>query len=102
MDVLHDLLPYVELGFAGLCILGVPRLRTKPIPNPSAALCGCGHDLAVHDPETSKCHAQIERPHYRKDGYHNGNEYVACPCRVYTGPRPIDQVFPPRLQLPPS
>ncbi|MGW0179566.1 hypothetical protein [Nocardia sp. NPDC003345] len=52
------------------------------------ARCGCGHDLALHDRETGTCHAESSRR-----GTHGLREWVTCPCRRYTGPTPLEDVF---------
>ncbi|WP_280234968.1 hypothetical protein [Nocardia cyriacigeorgica] len=58
--------------------------------------CGCGHDLALHDRETGKCHAEISRR-----GMHGMREWLGCNCRRYTGPTPLEDVFAPPI-LPPE
>ncbi|NEW38702.1 hypothetical protein GV794_28035 [Nocardia cyriacigeorgica] len=58
--------------------------------------CGCGHDLALHDRDTGKCHAEISRR-----GMHGMREWVNCNCRRYTGPTPLEEVFAPPI-LPPE
>ncbi|WP_232839681.1 MULTISPECIES: hypothetical protein [Nocardia] len=60
------------------------------------ARCGCGHDLALHDRETGKCHAETSRK-----GMHGLREWISCNCRRYTGPIPLEEVFAPPI-LPPE
>lgn len=99
-ELLQHALPYATLGLAVLLLRG---RRAKPAPpNPNAATCGCDHDYAVHDVETGRCNAEILREHYQNHGTRNGWEWVKCPCKNYSGPKPIDTLFQPRLQLPPS
>ena len=88
----------------GLVVVGwvagrVGRRRPSGPPPPPVATCGCGHPLAQHDREASTCHAEIPRDAF-KFGRWAGHTWVRCPCRQYIGPRPIDEVFAPRL-LPP-
>lgn len=62
----------------------------------SNALCGCGHDLAVHDRDAGQCHGET----FRKIG--NGlKAWVPCNCRRYTGPIPLEEFFTPPT-LPPT
>ncbi|WP_216898880.1 hypothetical protein [Nocardia alni] len=70
------------------------RLRTRRTTAESA-LCGCGHDLALHDRENGRCHAEI----FRKTG-HGLREWAGCNCRRYTGPTPLEELFTP-TPLPP-
>lgn len=45
--------------------------------------CGCGHDLAFHDPDTGTCCTTRRR---RKYGDARARyEHVPCTCRQYTG-----------------
>jgi hypothetical protein len=76
------------------------RRRTPP-PPPMTPLCGCGHALSQHDRETSTCYAELRRDTFDRRGRWSGHSWVPCTCRQYVGPRPIDEVFAPRL-LPPS
>jgi hypothetical protein len=75
------------------------RRHTAP-PPAQTPLCGCGHTLSQHDTETSTCYAELRRDNYDKRGRWAGHSWVPCTCRRYIGPRPIDEVFQPRL-LPP-
>ncbi|WP_280452880.1 hypothetical protein [Nocardia cyriacigeorgica] len=58
--------------------------------------CGCGHDLALHDRSSGRCHAEISRR-----GMHGMREWVSCNCQRYTGPTPLEDVFAPPI-LPPE
>ncbi|WP_067817503.1 hypothetical protein [Nocardia inohanensis] len=71
------------------------RRSSKQAAQP-AALCGCGHDLALHDRESGECHTET----MRKTGY-GIKEWARCPCRRYTGPTPLEEFFAPP-PLPPS
>lgn len=62
----------------------------------ATALCGCGHDLAVHDRESNRCHGET----FRKNG-HGLKEWANCNCRRYTGPTPLEEFFVPPA-LPPT
>ncbi len=64
-------------------------------------VCGCGHGLEQHDPDTKACHAQVRRDTYNKHGDWVGDTYVACTCRQYVGPTPVEQLFNTPI-LPPS
>jgi hypothetical protein len=79
------------------------RLQRRPRTPPPAVtpLCGCGHPLSQHDRETSTCYAELRRDTFDKRGGWSGHNGVPCTCQQYVGPRPIDEVFAPRL-LPPS
>jgi hypothetical protein len=71
------------------------RDRQTAEPRP---ICTCDHPLSSHDPDTDKCHGRTnERYSDRRGGWVTD----PCPCRQYVGPRPIDQVFQPRM-LPPG
>ncbi|MEC3952299.1 hypothetical protein VMT65_04545 [Nocardia sp. CDC153] len=73
----------------------VSARRTKS-EQQSPAVCGCGHDLALHDREAGHCHAE----NYRKLG--NGLKgWARCNCQRYTGPTPLEEFFAP-TPLPPS
>ncbi|PXX64103.1 hypothetical protein DFR70_105285 [Nocardia tenerifensis] len=65
-------------------------------PKRSIAKCGCGHDLAIHDPQAGECHAE-ERRSIAPATW----EWVRCPCRRYTGPLPVEDYFT-RPMLPPT
>jgi hypothetical protein len=76
--------------------------RRRPAPPPPVTpLCGCGHALSQHDRETSTCYAELRRDTFDRRGRWAGHTWVPCTCRQYVGPRPIDEVFAPRL-LPPG
>lgn len=78
----------------------IGRRRPGP-PPPVTPLCGCGHALSQHDRSTSTCYAELRRDTFDRRGRWSGHSWVPCTCRQYVGPRPIDEVFAPRL-LPPS
>ncbi len=90
----------------GMYLFGVQVGRRQKVPLPPVMpelKCGCEHELAMHDPSTSRCHDDSEvRSKYNARGVHIGYETIACPCRQYTGPKPIDTVFQPRIALPGS
>ena len=77
------------------------RTGAAAAPALPAPLCGCGHTLSQHDTETNTCYAELRRDTYDKRGRWSGHQWVPCTCRQYVGPRPIDEVFMPRL-LPPA
>ena len=88
----------VAVGF----VAGRIGRRRPPAPpaNPQP-VCGCGHPLSQHDTGTNTCYAELRRDTYDKRGRWAGNSWVPCTCRQYVGPRPIDEVFAPRV-LPPA
>ena len=51
--------------------------------------------------ETHTCYAELRRDTFDRRGRWSGHSWVPCTCRQYVGPRPIDEVFLPRL-LPPT
>ncbi|PWW24981.1 hypothetical protein JD79_04175 [Geodermatophilus normandii] len=76
------------------------RRPAGPPPVPTA-VCGCGHPLSQHDTESNTCYAELRRDTFDKRGRWAGHSWVPCTCRQYVGPRPIDEVFLPRM-LPPT
>jgi hypothetical protein len=52
-------------------------------------------------PADEHCHAEVPPDAYDRKGRGAGHTRVACSCRQYVGPRPIDEAFAPRL-LPPQ
>jgi hypothetical protein len=79
---------------------GRRQKKPPPPPKPPDLICGCRHELSFHDPETNQCHATNAESTYTKNGRHTGYKQIQCTCRQYTGPKPIDQVFQPRIALP--
>jgi hypothetical protein len=96
-----SLLVGAVLVAAGFVAGRLQRRRPGPPPPPVTPLCGCGHALSQHDRETATCYAELRRDAYDKRGRWAGHTWVPCTCRQYVGPRPIDEVFVPRV-LPPS
>lgn len=89
--------PLSLLVGAGLVTAGwvSGRIGRRPQVTPTAtATCGCGHDLALHDPESRECQKDTSR---KTNGL---VEWVRCPCKRYTGPLPLDELFAPPI-LPP-
>jgi len=72
------------------------RRRGPKPPKPHAPVCGCGHDLAHHEPDGAgggtTCRALAKGKITSWDYYEhaNGWEMVPCSCRQYTGPRILD------------
>lgn len=86
---------------AGLFLLGalvdrffLARGRGTKAPK---AVCGCGHELAFHDPETQGCHGRNQRVKHNKWGDKIGFEHVPCTCRQYDGPTPLPTVYAPEV-----
>lgn len=63
------------------------RRRGAKLPKP---VCGCGHDLAHHEPDGSgggtTCHSLMYVPTTMSCDSH----HVPCTCRQYSGPRIMD------------
>ena len=55
-------------------------------PRPVEPVCGCGHDLAFHNIQTSGCHHPVGE--------------TGCACQRYTGPELLGQVYAPPLADP--
>lgn len=67
------------------------RPRRVPESRPGPQQCGCTHPLAMHDPKTDECHGQVLRRNMRsKRGDWIGDQWMPCPCRQYTGEKPLD------------
>jgi hypothetical protein len=75
--------------------------RAAAAPPPVTPLCGCGHVLSQHDIDNRTCYAELRRDTFDRRGRFAGHTWVPCTCRQYVGPRPIDEVFLPRV-LPPT
>lgn len=76
----------VGAGIAGVG-WAVGRFGRRSPAGSAVARCGCGHDLALHDPEAGTCHAELVRKTY------GGPVWVQCVCRRYTGPVPVEDYF---------
>lgn len=99
--VLLGLAVGVPIGFAW------QRSRAIGAREPSPYVCGCGHALATHDPETNQCHAGVEADEWNDSGGIYVTVTRACPCRQYVGERPVDieavlDDFTKKHPLPPS
>jgi hypothetical protein len=92
-----DTLVSVGVGFT----LGRKARKSPAVKEaaPLALVCGCEHELAYHDPSTNQCHDTVSGTPVFKGGKW-AVPRVQCTCRQYTGPRPIDQVFSPRISFP--
>jgi len=79
------------LAYGGV-LLGIARERArkpkspKP-PRPREPICGCGHDLAMHDPADQRCHERAKLMTYESPMRETW-KLIPCPCRQYSGPRP--------------
>lgn len=76
------------------------RVKKVPVPlqprGPNLT-CGCEHELAMHDPQTGKCHDEMWVPFYDKALGKDMRRRETCKCRQYTGDRPVDTFFSPRI-----
>lgn len=71
----------------------VQRLRaddSSQAATATAYVCGCGHHLAEHDPDTNKCHAKRERFVFDRVTAQDVITSSTCTCRQYVGERPTD------------
>lgn len=104
-----ELIPLSVAAVTGVAIYGVgflsgraSRRRTKPA---DSYRCGCAHSYAMHDPATGECHATIMVT-VRDTGSITGysRERQQCPCRHYTGEKPLnlDDLDIPGLPRPPE
>ena len=72
------------------------RRKGRKPPKPVKPICGCGHDLAHHEPDGGgsgiACHAGVqgEITKWDQDGFPIGWEIAPCACQQYTGPRILD------------
>lgn len=89
MDPITMVVGAVLLLVGGL--IGRRTKRREKTTSPPSTICGCRHQLAMHDPETNRCHDTVNGPF-------SDHQYtqVQCGCRQYTGARPIDQFYTPR------
>lgn len=104
---MNDIVLWLVASGSTLVSFGIGRRLGRRRPGPSSApreveaICGCEHALAVHDPETNRCHDDSVTERVWSDSFAS---YITrnkqCSCRQYTGPRPIDQVFQPGYILP--
>lgn len=86
--------PFTLLAGAGIFIAGMVagRIRRKKSPSPPKPICGCGHNLAEHNPQTGTCAATI----YVFDAPRR-----PCTCQQYVGPKALEEMFAPQY-LPPA
>jgi hypothetical protein len=70
----------------------LPARRASRPPAPARPVCGCDHDHAYHDPQTSQCHGRVEIGYWGSQ-YH----YEDCTCRQYSGPLPMPEYFAPEI-----
>lgn len=83
------------VGWAVGRISRAPRSDARP----PSLICGCDHQLAMHDPQTNRCHRVISAPVWNDHEEMFIDEQVQCPCRQYTGDKPVDTYFSPRLVM---
>lgn len=94
--LMFEVVAVAAAGGGGL-LAGV-RLGARRALPPPTNLCDCGHVHSGHDTGGGRCLAEVERPRFDPlAGRRIGREYVACPCRAYDGPPPLEwfPVLPP-------
>lgn len=78
---------------AGLLAGKLTRRHTGAGTTPKP-VCGCSHGLEQHDPDTKECHGEtLHRDARSTSGIYLGNQWVACTCRQYVGPKPFEELF---------
>lgn len=95
---------------AGILLSGMLAGRFWPArrkhPKPKAApqpVCGCGHNLAHHEPgeggSASACRMQVKGKITRWNQWSEavGWEMTPCSCRQYTGPQPLPEYYAPEI-----
>lgn len=65
------------------------RRRVPKRPSPTEPICGCGHGLHDHDPESKQCWGPVEKYRYNLVAELDVMEDVPCTCRHYVGPEPL-------------
>lgn len=104
-----DVLDGGGLVLVGMAVGRVARRRAKPPPKknkPTRPTCDCGHSVAMHDTETTRCQTvdrvvqekrgAITNTYSQITGYETviyGNK--ACTCQRYTGPEPVFDFYVP-------
>jgi hypothetical protein len=87
------------LGCGAIAWIGGYATGRKPMPpKQPKPICGCGHHLAMHDPQTGACQVAVKTAtQWSRKGTYAGDdplpthfEYYPCSCRQYIGPKPAD------------
>jgi hypothetical protein len=60
-------------------------------------VCGCGHELAYHDPATGVCHEEDARRVWDERANIHVSKAVRCMCRQYDGPTPLPTMYAPEV-----
>lgn len=66
------------------------RARTPAAQQP---VCGCTHNLSMHDPGTGHCHERVRLLITPPKGGTSYTEWPQCTCRRYIGPEPLADVW---------
>jgi hypothetical protein len=90
----------ITLGVGGVLVIAgwIIGRSARPRPmtpaSPLQAMCGCGHGLEQHAPDTRQCHGSTLRKKVRTPkGDAIGDQWIDCTCRQYVGPQPIEEMF---------
>lgn len=60
-------------------------------------VCGCGHHHAYHDPKTGACGHAKRLVTYSDAWRTTYGDTAKCPCRQYSGPVPLPEVYAPEI-----
>ncbi len=89
-----EMLTGAGLLTAGMALGWWLSARHRPSPVPQGPVCGCGHSLSSHRPDTRyrECGAAMIRA---VDNFEVGR--VECPCFQYIGPEPLPEYYAPEV-----
>ena len=87
------------LLFCGAVIGRVTKKKGRKDPKSPKPVCGCGHHLAFHDPETRACHGMMDGNATQFDDWDApvAWEQIPCTCRQYSGPEAVPEFFAPEI-----
>lgn len=71
----------LAVGFAFRLLNWRPKPKEK---KPDFVVCGCGHGMHDHDPETNQCHARVRVYEWNEDMEKETlKSYADCTCRQF-------------------